>query len=84
MLRHISTANIDALNAVVYREAFEDGCAMAAAITTVEHKARGLSTGVQRENGLLLEEDLGRAERLEEDVRRLRAVAVRIQWWLGQ
>ena len=84
VLGHISPANVDALDAVINREAFKDGRAVAAPIATVKNESGGLSTGVQRENGLLLEEDLGRAERLEEDVRRLRAVAVRVQWRLSQ
>lgn len=84
MLSHVSTANIDTLNSVVDGIAFEDGRAMAAAVTGIENQSGRVTARIQTQHSLLLEEDLGRAELLEEDVCRLRSIVVRVERWLSK
>lgn len=84
MLRHVPAAEIDSLNGIADREALEDGTAMADTVAAIEDDARSLSSGIQTQDGLLLEENLWRAKLLEKDVCSLHAITVRIQWRLSQ
>ena len=56
MLSHVSTANIDTLNSVVDGIAFEDGRAMAAAVTGIENQSGRVTARIQTQHSLLLEE----------------------------
>lgn len=84
VLRHIATTDVDSLDGIVDREAFEDWTAMANAVAAVQDHAGRLTTSIQAEHGLLLEENLRRAKFLEENVCCLDPIAVWIEWWLCQ
>lgn len=84
MLSDVSASNIDPLYGVADREAFEYRRAMAHTISAVEYDARCLTSGIETQDTLLLEENLGRAELLKEDVSRLNSIAEGVEWWLGQ
>ena len=84
VLRHVSTANIDTLNSIVDSVALVDGRAVAAAVTGIEHQASRVTTRIQTQDSLLLEEDLRRAELLKEDVGRLSSIVVRVERRLSE
>lgn len=80
----ITASEIDSLYSIIDREAFEYGTAMAHTISAIEYYTGGLTTSVETQDSLLLEEDFGRAKFLEKDVCSFYSVAVWIQWWLSQ
>lgn len=84
MLRDISSADVNPLNGIIDGESLENGTAMANTVATIQDEARCLASGIQTQYCLLLEEDLGDAELLEENVGSFSAVIVRIKWWICQ
>lgn len=84
VLGHITATEVNSLDGVVDGEAFEDWAAMAHTITTVKDDSGCLTTRIQAQDGLLLEEDFWSAELLKEDVRSFDAIAVRVEWRLRQ
>ena len=84
MLCDISSADVNPLNRIIDGESLENGTTMANTVATIKDEARCLASGIQTQHGLLLEEDLGDAELLEENVGSLSAVIVRIKRWICQ
>jgi len=84
VLGHIPATKVNSLDGIVDGEAFEDWAAMAHTITAVKDDSGCLTTGIQAQDGLLLEEDLGSAELLKEDVCGFDAIAVWVEWRLRQ
>ena len=84
MLCDIPSSKINSLDSIVDGETFEDWTAVADSITAIQDDTRCLTTSVETEDSLLLEEDLWRSEFLEKDISGLDTIAVRIQWWFSQ
>ena len=84
MLGDISSSNINSLDCIIDRKSFEDRTTMANTVTTIKNEAGSLTSGVQTQDSLLLEEDLRDAKLLKENVGSLCAVIVRIKWWICQ
>lgn len=84
MLGDISSSNINSLDCIIDRKSLEDRTTMANTVTTIKNEAGSLTSGVQTQDSLLLEENLRDAKLLEENVGSLCAVIVRIKWWICQ
>ena len=84
MLGDISASEVNSLNSIIDRKAFENGTAMAYTVTAIKYNTGGLTTCVETQNSLLLEEDFGRAKLFEKDVCCLNSITVWVQWWLRQ
>lgn len=84
VLCDVAASEVDSLYGIVDGEAFEDWAAMANTVTAIQDDARRLTTSVETEHGLLLEEYLRRTKLLKKDVGCLHAIAVWIERWLGQ
>lgn len=82
VLGDISSSNVDSLDCVIDRKALENWTTMANAVTTIQDEAGSLTSGVQTQDSLLLEENLRDAELLEENVGSLCAVIVRVERWV--
>jgi hypothetical protein len=80
VLGDISSSNVDSLDCVIDRKALENWTTMANAVTTIQDEAGSLTSGVQTQDSLLLEENLRDAELLEENIGSLCAVIVRVEW----
>ena len=84
MFGDISSSNVNSLNSIIDRKSFENRTTMANAVTTIKNEAGSLTSCVQTQDSLLLEENLRDAKLLEENVGSLTAVIVRIKWWICQ
>lgn len=84
MLGHVSSTYVDSLASVVDCETLEDRGSMADTITAIEDQASCLTSGVQTENCLLLEEELWCRKFLKEQVSCLNSVLNGVEWCLSQ
>lgn len=84
VLRDIASAKVYSLYRIVDGEAFKDWAGMANTVSAIQDDARRLTTSVQTEHGLLLEEYLRRAKLLKEDVCSFHSITVWIERWLCQ
>jgi len=81
---YVASSQIDSHYCVRNGEAFEHWANMAHAISTIKHEPTCLSSSIQAQHCLLLEEDLWRSKLFEENVCGFDSVVVWVKWWLRQ
>lgn len=82
MLSDVSSSNINSLDCIIDRKSLENRAAMANTVATIKNESGSLSSGVQTQDSLLLEEDLWDTKLLKENIGSLCTVIVRIKWWV--
>ena len=84
VLGHISSTKVNSLNRVLNCKTFKHRAAVANSISAIQDHAGSFTPGVQTQDGLLLEKDLGATKLLEKDISCLYSILIGVERGLSQ
>lgn len=84
MFGDVSSSEINTHASIVNSETFEHRSGVTNSVSTVKHQTCSLTSGVQTEDSLLLEEELWCSELFKEQICRFYSVLDRVEWCLSQ